>query len=197
MSDYYQNNAKNYFDSTAQLDSTSFLMPLAKELKLGASILDVGCGSGRDLLWLASQGFNPTGLERSRSLAIMAGEFSGCQVLEGDFFTFDFASISVDALIFIGALVHVERHLFIEVLNRVSVALKDGGLIYLSLKEGTGKHVNDDGRIFTLWSQEQLEIIFKQLDFSVKDFSRQVSKLRPSDIWLGYLLCPGERNDRR
>ncbi len=197
MIDFYQHNAKTYFDSTAQLDSTSFLMPLAQELPLGASVLDVGCGSGRDLLWLASQGFNPTGLERSSSLAIMAREFSGCPVLEGDFFTFDFASIYVDALILIGALVHVERHLFVEVLHRVSVALKDGGLIYLSLKEGTGEHANDDGRVFTLWSQEQLETIFMELDFRVKGFSRQVSKLRSSDIWLGYLLCPGEQNDGR
>lgn len=197
MSDFYQNNAQSYFDSTSQIDSTSILTPLAKALPLGASVLDVGCGSGRDLRWLASQGFNPTGLERSPSLATMAQEFSGCPVLEGDFFTFDFASISVDALILIGALVHVEQHLFAEVLHRVSVALKDGGLIYLSLKEGTGKHVNDDGRIFTLWSQEQLETIFRKLDFRVEGFSRQVSKLRSTDIWLGYLLRLGARNDGR
>lgn len=197
MTDFYQNNPKSYFDSTAHLDPTTILIPMVRALPQGASILDIGCGSGRDLRWLAKQGFNPTGFERSSSLADMAQEFSGCPVLKGDFFTFNFTDLSFDALLLVGALVHVERHLLPEVLQRISGALAADGLIYLTLKEGTGERVADDGRVFILWSQEQLEAIFHKLQFKVKDFSRQVSKLRSSDVWLGYLLSYGESNDSR
>ncbi len=197
MVDFYQTNAKEYFDSTARIDATPFLLPLSKELQPGASIMDIGCGSGRDLRWLATRGFNPTGLERSPSLAAMAQEFSGCPVIEGDFLIFNFANLSFDALLLVGALVHVERSLLPEVLQRISGALAADGLIYLTLKEGTGERVADDGRVFTLWSQEQLEAIFRKLQFKVKDFSRQVSKLRSSDVWLGYQLSSGESNDSR
>ena len=195
MTDFYQNNAKSYFDSTAHLDSTSILMPVARALSPGASFLDVGCGSGRDLMWLTDQGFTPSGFERSSQLAAMARELSGCPVIEGDFYNFNFADLSFDALLLVGALVHVERSLLPEVLQRISGALAVDGLIYITLKEGKGERTADDGRTFTLWSQEQLESIFQKLDFRVKDFSRQVSKLRASDVWLGYLLCPKNEND--
>lgn len=197
MDDFYQKKSQSYFNSTAFLDSTSILTPVASALPPGASILDVGCGSGRDLRWLKDHGFNPTGLEKATGLVTLAREFSGCSVIEADFFTFDFASLTFDSLILVGALVHVERPLMAEVLKRISAALVDGGLIYITLKEGTGERAADDGRTFTLWSQEQLKPIFQKLGFGVKDFSRQVSKLRSSDVWLGYLLSYGERNDSR
>lgn len=37
---------------TYYIDPTVFLKPLVQYLKPGAEIIDVGCGSGRDLRWL-------------------------------------------------------------------------------------------------------------------------------------------------
>ena len=42
-----------------------FLTPLADRLPAGSLVLDVGCGSGRDLCWMKSKGFRVMGLERS------------------------------------------------------------------------------------------------------------------------------------
>ena len=51
MSNFYENNHQNYFDTTSKIDSDTFLSSLAEYLHVGDSILDIGCGSGRDLLW--------------------------------------------------------------------------------------------------------------------------------------------------
>ena len=46
--DYYDNNAENYADSTANIDFSEMQDAFLSEIKAGASILDLGCGSGRD-----------------------------------------------------------------------------------------------------------------------------------------------------
>ena len=66
--------------------------------------------------------------------------------------------------------------------------LLPGGFILITLKEGTGTSPVADGRVFTLWSEHDLESIFTANDFSILDVSCQVSTLRQDDIWLGYLL---------
>jgi SAM-dependent methyltransferase len=74
------------------------LLPLAGRLKAGASVLDVGCGSGRDLLWLKSRGFAATGFERSPALAEMARKHARCTVIEGDFARHDFSAFRADVM---------------------------------------------------------------------------------------------------
>ncbi|MCB2216994.1 MAG: methyltransferase domain-containing protein [Desulfobulbaceae bacterium] len=100
MDNYYEDNHQHYFDSTVCIDPSAFLEPLAKLLQPQATILDIGCGSGRDLLWLARRGFRPTGFEQSPSLAKLARKHSNCPVLEGDFNHFDFSKLHFNALIF-------------------------------------------------------------------------------------------------
>ena len=87
---YYNENHKEYFDRTFSLDPSSFLAPLAERLSSGAMVLDVGCGSGRDLLWFKNKGFEVIGFEKSSGLAELAMEHSGVEVIEGDFDTYDF-----------------------------------------------------------------------------------------------------------
>ena len=54
-----------YHEATFHIDPASFLRPLAERLPPCAVILDVGCGSGRDLRWLRHRGFRAVGMERS------------------------------------------------------------------------------------------------------------------------------------
>lgn len=188
MPDYYQANFKQYYSETFSIDPTNFLGPLLKYLPAGASILDIGCGSGRDLLWFKSKGFQATGFERASNLAELAGQRSGCPVIEGDFADYDFSLLTVDALILIGALVHVHHNDLASILVKICTALKQDGHILLSLKEGEGARQHEDGRLFYLWTDLQLRQIFSDRGFSVVDFSRQMSKISSDDVWLGYVL---------
>ena len=43
-------------------------------------VLDIGCGSGRDLKWLRERGFSVTGFERSKGLAALARRHAGGRI---------------------------------------------------------------------------------------------------------------------
>ncbi len=188
MSDYYDTHPGEYFESTFNVDPSSFLTPLTERLNKGATALDIGCGSGRDLLWLKKKGFQPTGFENSSKLAALAHENTGCPVIVGDFFEYDFSQSQFDALLLVGSLVHIDHSMMKPVLSGICQALSAGGFAFLSLKEGDGLQHSNDGRVFYLWQPQQLQDVFSELGLSIIDVSRQVSKVRKSDIWLGYVL---------
>ncbi|MCP3890513.1 MAG: class I SAM-dependent methyltransferase [Desulfobulbaceae bacterium] len=188
MTDFYENNCEGYFGSTVDIEPDSFLCPLTDVLMPGVRVLDIGCGSGRDLRWLSERGFEPTGFERSPGLAAMARRHSLCSVIEGDFCSYDFSSLQFDALVLVGALVHLSRPELPVILRTICQSLVLSGCVLLTLKEGIGSKAFNDGRIFTLWAREELEWIFADNNLEVVSFTRNVSKLRPDDVWLGYVL---------
>ena len=188
MSDYYQKNYKEYHEKTFFVDPSSFLTPVAEKLKHGATILDIGCGSGRDLLWFKNRGFNVIGFERSHGLASLARKNAGCEILEGDFETYDFSQLSVDAIVLVGALVHLPHSKAPAILNSISRALKDDGNILLSLKKGAGNTTDSHGRVFYLWNDGELRDLFKDQGLDVIDSFQQSSMIGTDDVWIAYVL---------
>jgi hypothetical protein len=81
---------------------------------------------------------------------------------------------------------HVE---FPSVLLHISQALKQDGLIFLTVKEGEGVSKSEDGRLFSLWQSCQIEGILREYEFCVMDFLRNTSAVNAKDVWLSYLLC--------
>ena len=188
MTDYYRTNYRDYHLRTFHLNPTSFLEPLVNVLPKGSTVLDVGCGSGRDLLWLRDRGYRIVGLERAAGLAGLAQQKAGCDVIRADFENFDFSTLSVDAVLLIGALVHVPHPKMPPVLKRIMKALRPGGWILISLKEGQGRMTADDGRDFYLWRQSELSSVIEKLDLQEEANFNQRSVAGTSEIWLTYLL---------
>jgi nucleoside-diphosphate-sugar epimerase len=75
------------------------------------------------LLWFKQRGFEVVGFERSPGFADLARKKMGCEVIEGDFETYDFARLSLDAIMLVGALVHLPHSKVPEVINSINRAL--------------------------------------------------------------------------
>jgi cyclopropane fatty-acyl-phospholipid synthase-like methyltransferase len=188
MSDYYQKHFREYHRKTFSIDPSSFLMPLVDHLKPGSIILDVGCGSGRDLLWLERRGYKAIGLERSRGLADLARKHSGCRVIAADFETYNFPQMRVDAVLLVGALVHLSHKQVPDTLQSISTALAKGGLMLLSMKKGEGNVADATGRTFHLWTNNNLRAVFRQVNLHAVENFQQKSLTGSQEIWLSHLL---------
>ncbi len=188
MSDYYQNHFQTYHQKTFTIDPSSFLEPLRKHLEPGCTILDIGCGSGRDMLWLKNNSFTVSGFERSAGLADLARQNTGSDVIKGDFEAFDFTTRPIDAILLAGSLVHVPHEKLPQVFGRVTAGLRPGGKVLITLKQGQGTGTDKLGRVFYYWQSNDLEALFKKFGFTVLEFNRQVSKVNDKDVWLGFVL---------
>ena len=186
--DYYHEHPRIYHERTFYIDPSSFLRPITRYLAPPANILDVGCGSGRDLLWCKKRGYNVIGLERSPGLATLAREHTGCEVIQADYNRFDFSGLSMQGILLIGALVHEPKENFPLALQNISRAIVKDGYILLSLKQGQGTSQKQDGRVFQLWQRNELLPIFDQLNLKVLEEHQSSSELGTREIWGSYLL---------
>ena len=188
MKDFYQKSYKAYHEQTFNIDPSSFLDPLVKNLPEGKFILDVGCGSGRDLCWLKQRGFKVMGFERSKGLAKLTRKNANCRVIEGEFEVYNFSDLPMDAIILVGSLVHIPHEKFQPIFKNITSGLSIGKKVLITLKRGKGTFTDDQKRIFYLWLDQDLRVVFEKLGFKILDFKQQLSKVRADDIWLGYVL---------
>jgi SAM-dependent methyltransferase len=188
MEDFYKRHYTAYHEKTFHIDPASFLKPLIRHLKPGAGILDIGCGSGRDLCWFKRRGFSVTGFERSAGLAAFARKNAGCEIIEGDFEVYDFSKLDFEAILLCGSLVHVPHNRFEIVFANIIKAIGQAGSILISLKQGNGSSTGEDGRTFYFWQDIDLRDIFKKHGFNILEFHKDISKLDVSKTWLSYVL---------
>ena len=71
-SDYYNKNADLFFNSTYQVEMESLYAPFLRSLPEHASILDLGCGSGRDTLAFKNLGHQVEAIDYSEELVAKA-----------------------------------------------------------------------------------------------------------------------------
>ena len=81
----YNQNVEKYRALVDKLPNTKTLKSFMSRFKAGATILDFGCGPGRDLITFASLGHRAIGLDGSRAFVEMAQRHSGCEVWQQQF----------------------------------------------------------------------------------------------------------------
>ena len=84
---YYDRFARAFWNGTRHHDVSQNYAALLDEIESEPpySILDLGCGPGRDLIYFRSLEHEAVGLDGSREFVAMARAHSGCEVLHQDF----------------------------------------------------------------------------------------------------------------
>jgi 2-polyprenyl-3-methyl-5-hydroxy-6-metoxy-1,4-benzoquinol methylase len=134
---YYQENGKNIAARYESADVSDLHRILNGCFKLPASLLELGCGSGRDAAFMAKQGFNVTAVDGSAMMIEAAQhyhpELSGClhtvQLPEGLSSRFD----KFDGVFSIATLMHFSPPQIETILIRVKSLLVSKGRLFFSV----------------------------------------------------------------
>ncbi|HEY2990330.1 MAG TPA: class I SAM-dependent methyltransferase, partial [Candidatus Binatia bacterium] len=107
--EHYDQHAEEFWQGTRDHDVSQNIEALLKyiEGEPPFTILDFGCGPGRDLKTFSQRGHVAIGLEGSPRLAEMARANSGCEVWEQDFLKLDLPANRFDGVFANAALFHV------------------------------------------------------------------------------------------
>jgi SAM-dependent methyltransferase len=105
------------------------------------TLLDFGCGPGRDLLAFTRLGHRAIGLDGSERFVAMARAASGCEVWQQNFLALDLPRERFDGIFANAALFHVPTQELPRVLKELRAALKPRGVLFSSNPRG----VNEEG----------------------------------------------------
>lgn len=186
--DYYNDNADEYFNSVISADMTENYTRFLQYVPKGASIVDLGCGSGRDLKYFKDNGYEAEGLDASEKLCILAREYSGCPVLCTDFLSWK-TERRYDAFWANASLLHLTGKDIITFFAQKTKYLADNGIFYMSMKTGIPQGDDPKGRYFTPFSEELLEQLLKASKLELIDRWSNSDALGRSDTkWMSVVL---------
>jgi SAM-dependent methyltransferase len=131
------------------------LLAFLDQLPCGASILELGCGGGRDAAEMMRRGFDVDMTDGVAAMAAQAEAYVGkpVRVMRFDELT---AIDRYDAVIANAALLHVPKAGLPDIVGRIWRALKPGGLHMATYKTGGGEGYDEHGRYYNRPSQDEL-----------------------------------------
>ena len=180
---YYEQNSDAFVSGTLAADMTDTQQRFATCLPEGGAVLDFGCGSGRDTKAFLEMGFSVDATDGSEEMCARASAYTGIPVKRMLFEELDVAD-AYDGIWACASILHLPRTELLDVLEKIWVALKPGGVLYASFKYGNSEGMRN-GRHFTNFTEESLE-----------EFWRDVPFLKIFDLWITEDVRPDRGNER-
>jgi SAM-dependent methyltransferase len=145
---HYEAQAVGFREATRGHDVTQNIDALLSRIEATPpfTILDFGCGPGRDLSAFTSLGHVAIGLDGAASFVAMAREASGCEVWQQDFLQLDLPASRFDGIFANASLFHVPLAALPRVLGELHRALKPRGVLFSSNPHGDNEEGWNRGR---------------------------------------------------
>lgn len=196
--DYYQRNAKDFFSQTINVDMQNVYQPFLEylpkpHLANQQKILDVGCGSGRDSVFFANQGFEVVAIDGSRNVIGLAKQTDtriDWQCLRFDEIDKQSWQNQFTGIWACASLLHVPFDDLSKILNDLIRCLKSDGILYASFKYGDSER-EKDGRFFCDINEQRWQLIEEQLDSAkaLKLWQTVDNRVDRQEIWWNILYC--------
>lgn len=184
---HYDTNADDFWEGTRDHDVTQNIAALLEHI-IGEppfTILDFGCGPGRDLRTFADLGHVPVGLDGSARFVDMARENSGCEVWLQDFLRLDLPPGHFDGVFANATLFHIPTQELPRVLRELHATLKPGGVLFCSNPRGNNEEGWSGGRYGAYRDIEGWRRLMSAAGFAeITHFYRPTGLPRERQPWL-------------
>jgi SAM-dependent methyltransferase len=153
---YYDDHAPGFWEGTKNHDVTQNYEALLNSIEVEPpfTVLDLGCGPGRDLAYFRSLGHIVIGLDGSNQFAEMARNHSGAEVWVQDFINLDLPTDYFDGVFANASLFHVPRESIASVLKTIWNTLRPGGVLFTSNPRGNDEQGLSGNRYGTYYKDE-------------------------------------------
>ena len=189
---YYNLNAKNFIENTQNADMHIPQNRFHRLLAEHASILDFGCGSGRDTKFFLQKGYDVTATDGSAELCKLVSAFSGIDVKEMLFQDLDAISM-YNGIWACSSILHLPKIEQFPVFQKMCNALKENGVTYTSFKYGNFEGERN-GRYFTDFREDTFQEFIKEIPELTVEEQWITSDVRPGrgeEKWLNLILRKG------
>ena len=184
---HYDRRAEDFRDGTRDHDVSQNIDALLRHIEGEPpfTILDLGCGPGRDLRVFARLGHVAVGLEGSARFAAMARAATGCEVWQQDFLKLDLPHARFEGVFANAALFHVPTQELPRVLSQLRAALKPGGVLFSSNPHGRDEEGWSGARYGAYHSLEAWRGLVSQAGFiELEHYYRPAGLPREQQPWL-------------
>jgi len=185
---YYDDHAEEYASQTLLMDMSPVINEFLIYVPEGGTLLDAGCGSGRDSMYFLKNGYQVEAFDASFQIARIARKNTGLAVKNIRFQEMNYDN-AFDGVWACASLLHIEKTDLNSVFRRIFISLKQGGVFFSSFKYGTGKLLTK-GRSFTMFNENDLKNMLKSNPgFElIKTWNNQTTLGRQTTNWYNIIL---------
>lgn len=181
--EYYNRNAEAYASDTINVDFSLAQNRFLSYIPSGGSILDFGCGSGRDSKYFKEKGFIVDAIDGSEELCKIAEAHTGIKVKCMLFQELDEVN-KYDGVWACASILHLTREELKTVFQKMINSLKNDGIIYTSFKYSNYEGERN-GRYFIDFTEDSFD-----------DFIKGFSDIKIIDEWITSDVRPDRKNER-
>ncbi len=181
--DYYERNADAFTAGTMDVAFTDVQEQFLSYIPARGSILDFGCGSGRDTKYFISKGYSVEATDGSKKLCEIAGNNAGVTVKHMMFSELD-EQEKYDGIWACASILHLPKEELKDVFGRMIKAVKKGGYIYSSFKHGD----------FEGYRNERYFIDFAFESFH--EFMKRFPEIKIIEEWISADVRPGRGDEK-
>ncbi len=168
---YYDTAAEAFRAGTQDHDVSQNIAALLRHVHSTPpfTVLDVGCGPGRDLKTFTALGHRAIGLDGSAAFVAMAKADTGCEVWQQNFLALDLPATYFDGVFANASLFHVPSLDLPRVLRQLHATLKPGGVLFSSNPRGNNQEGWQGDRYgayhdLDTWRQQVTQAGFTELE---------------------------------
>lgn len=170
----YDQIAADYVQATSNLQPEEEFTTFSQMVVTGNTVLDAGCGGGRDCRAFAERGFRVIGIDLSIEMLKIARSMApGCEFQQTDLRNIPLADNSVDGIWCCASLLHLKRKEVRRALLEFRRVLKEGGVCCILIKKGTGEKFIKDSRsqgkprFYSYFQPDEIRELCQSLAFEI------------------------------
>ena len=153
---HYNERAESFWEGTRDHDVSQNIAALLAHIEAEPpfTILDLGCGPGRDLAAFKALGHVAVGLDGAERFVDMARYHTGCEVWCQDFLSLDLPVSHFDGVFANASLFHCPSRELPRVLRSLRNTLKPNGVLFSSNPRGQNEEGWNGGRYGSYYDLE-------------------------------------------